>query len=407
MGMQPKLRFKGFTDDWEKRRLIDNTKLITKGTTPKDKSGVGNVNFIKVENLSNNQIHPVQKISQEEHDSYLKRSRLQANDILFSIAGTLGRIAIVSPSLLPANTNQALSIIRGYDFDSDFLITSLSGHVVAEYIRKNPTVGAQPNLSLEQVGDLIISSPIEEEQEKIGSFFKLLNHLITVNQRKVDLLKKKKAGYLQKLFPRNGQNKPELRFKGYTDAWEKRKLGELTKRVTRKNINNESTLPLTISAQYGLIDQNIFFDKQVASKDVSSYFLIKNGEFAYNKSYSNGYPLGAIKRLDRYPNGVLSTLYIIFKPISVSSQFLVSYFDSTHWYKEVAKNAAEGARNHGLLNISPSDFFNMVQTIPNNFEEQNKVGIFFETLDNIIAVNQRKVDLLKKEKKSLLQKMFV
>lgn len=144
---------------------------------------MGNVNFIKVENLSNNQIHPVQKISQEEHDSYLKRSRLQANDILFSIAGTLGRIAIVSSSLLPANTNQALSIIRGYDFDSDFLITSLSGHVVAEYIRKNPTVGAQPNLSLEQVGNLIISSPIEEEQEKIGSFFKLLNHLITVNQR--------------------------------------------------------------------------------------------------------------------------------------------------------------------------------------------------------------------------------
>lgn len=189
-------------------------------------------------------------------------------------------------------------------------------------------------------------------------------------------------------------------------SWEKRKLGELTKRVTRKNINNESTLPLTISAQYGLIDQNIFFDKQVASKDVSSYFLIKNGEFAYNKSYSNGYPLGAIKRLDRYPNGVLSTLYIIFKPISVSSQFLVSYFDSTHWYKEVAKNAAEGARNHGLLNISPSDFFNMVQTIPNNFEEQNKVGIFFETLDNIIAVNQRKVDLLKELKKGFLQKMF-
>lgn len=196
----PELRFKGFTDAWEKRRLIDNTKLITKGTTPKDKSGVGNVNFIKVENLSNNQIYPVQKISQEEHDSYLKRSRLQANDILFSIAGTLGRIAIVGSSLLPANTNQALSIIRGYDFDSDFLITSLSGHVVAEYIRKNPTVGAQPNLSLEQVGNLIISSPIEEEQEKIGSFFKLLNHLITVNQRKVDLLKEKKKSLLQQMF---------------------------------------------------------------------------------------------------------------------------------------------------------------------------------------------------------------
>lgn len=199
---------------------------------------------------------------------------------------------------------------------------------------------------------------------------------------------------------------PNLRFKGFTNDWVQRKLSEVTERVTRKNKNNESTRPLTISAQDGLIDQNDFFDKQVASRDVSGYFLVKNGEFAYNKSYSNGYPWGAIKRLDHYDMGVLSTLYIVFNPTNVSSQFLVSYYDTTKWYKEVAKNAAEGARNHGLLNIAPSDFFSTVLEIPTSIEEQDEIGDFLKKMDNLIAANQRKLDLLKEQKKGYLQKMF-
>lgn len=166
-------------------------------------------------------------------------------------------------------------------------------------------------------------------------------------------------------------------------------MSDLTERVTRKNKNNESERPLTISAQDGLIDQNNFFDKQIASRDVSGYFLVKNGEFAYNKSYSNGYPWGAVKRLDRYDMGVLSTLYIIFRPTNVSSQFLVSYYDTTSWHREVAKNAAEGARNHGLLNITPADFFNTVLLIPNSISEQKKIGAFFKQLDDTIALHQR------------------
>ena len=177
-------------------------------------------------------------------------------------------------------------------------------------------------------------------------------------------------------------------------------------RVTRKNKNNESTLPLTISAQDGLIDQNDFFNKQVASRDVTGYFLVKNGEFAYNKSYSNGYPWGAIKRLDKYDMGVLSTLYIVFRPTEINSQFLVSYYDTTRWYREVSKNAAEGARNHGLLNIAPTDFFNTLLVVPKIVDEQEKIGSFFKQMDNTIALHQRKLDLLKEQKKGYLQKMF-
>ncbi|CAC9825263.1 restriction endonuclease subunit S [Enterococcus faecalis] len=184
-------------------------------------------------------------------------------------------------------------------------------------------------------------------------------------------------------------------------------MGRVVERVTRKNKELKSTLPLTISAQEGLIDQNVFFNKSVASRDVSGYYLIYNGEFAYNKSYSNGYPWGAIKRLNRYDMGVLSTLYIIFKPKNIDSNFLEKYYDTSCWYHEVSKHAAEGARNHGLLNIAASDFLRTELTVPKSVEEQRKIGNFLKQLDDTITLHQRKLDQLKKLKKAYLHAMFV
>ncbi|KAA8668865.1 restriction endonuclease subunit S [Clostridium sp. HV4-5-A1G] len=171
-------------------------------------------------------------------------------------------------------------------------------------------------------------------------------------------------------------------------------MGDVVERVTRKNKDLESTLPLTISAQDGLVDQNVFFNKTVASRDVSGYYLVKNGEFAYNKSYSNGYPWGAVKRLDRYDMGVLSTLYIVFKPTDVNSDFLTKYYDTTYWHREVSKHAAEGARNHGLLNIAASDFFETELTIPKDKAEQAQIGAFFKIFDTLITLHQRKSFLI-------------
>ena len=203
--------------------------------------------------------------------------------------------------------------------------------------------------------------------------------------------------------------KPKIRFKGYNDEWEQRKLGDLADRVTRKNQDLVSELPLTISAQYGLIDQNEFFDKRVASKDVSGYYLIENGEFAYNKSTSTDAPWGAIKRLDRYENGVLSTLYIVFgikENNPVDSDFLVLYYSTNLWHKGIHEIAAEGARNHGLLNIAPADFFETKLMISQDIEEQNKIGKYFEELERLITLHQRKYDEMKTLKKYMLQKMF-
>ena len=203
--------------------------------------------------------------------------------------------------------------------------------------------------------------------------------------------------------------KPVIRFKGYEDDWEQRKLGDLTERVTRKNQDLVSELPLTISAQYGLIDQNEFFNKRVASKDVSGYYLIKNGEFAYNKSTSSDAPWGAIKRLDRYENGVLSTLYIVFSikdNVPIDSDFLVSYYSTNLWHKGIHEIAAEGARNHGLLNIAPSDFFETKLMVPQDIEEQRKIGKYFAQLDTLITLHQRKCEQTKTLKKYMLQNMF-
>ena len=199
---------------------------------------------------------------------------------------------------------------------------------------------------------------------------------------------------------------PQIRFAGFTDPWEQRKLGDVARRVTRKNENRDSDLPLTISAQYGLVDQRTFFNNQIASKDMSGYFLLHKGEFAYNKSTSTDSPWGAIKRLEKYDMGCVSTLYICFELLSGDPDFLVTYYETDRWYKAVQLIAAEGARNHGLLNIAPDDFFETQICIPKRIDEQRQIGGFFDRLDSLITLHQRKYDKLCVLKKSMLDKMF-
>jgi len=184
---------------------------------------------------------------------------------------------------------------------------------------------------------------------------------------------------------------PNLRFNN--DPYKKYNLYEFATRVTRKNKDNVSNLPLTISAQYGLVDQVSFFNKTVASKDMSGYYLLKNGEFAYNKSYSNDYPWGAIKRLDLYDMGCLSTLYICFKTNDniVNSNYLVHYFESSKWHKQVADIAGEGARNHGLLNIVVNDFFNTKHAVP-TIENQIKIAGFLDLIEKRIQTQIKIID---------------
>ena len=205
----------------------------------------------------------------------------------------------------------------------------------------------------------------------------------------------------------NGLEKyPKLRFPKFDEPWRAEKLSDFADRVTRKNSKNETDLPLTISSKDGLVDQVSYFNKTVASKDMSGYYLLKNGEYAYNKSYSVGYDFGSIKRLDRYPMGALSTLYICFTLKRHDSDFIKAYFDSLNWYREIYMISAEGARNHGLLNVPTEDFFDTKHYLPENVDEQRKIADFLIALDRRIEAQQSLVDNLKKYKRGVFEAIF-
>ena len=206
-------------------------------------------------------------------------------------------------------------------------------------------------------------------------------------------------------------NEPKLRFKADDGSefpdWEEKKLNEIAVRVTRKNKDNVTDIPLTISSADGLIDQRNFFNKVVASKDMSGYYLLKNGEFAYNKSYSKGYDFGSIKRLDLYDEGALSTLYICFTlNKNENSDFYQKYFDSLSWYPELQKICAEGARNHGLLNVPTNDFFQLKLCVPSSDKEQQKIADFLSTVDAVIEKQKATVSAWEERKKGVMQKLF-
>ena len=399
----PKLRFPEFTDDWEQRKVSEITTSYSGGTP---KSGTaeyydGNIPFIRSGEIYSNK---TELFITELGLNNSSAKMVHVGDILYALYGaTSGE---VSRAKLDGAINQAiLAVLPNEEINADFLVEWFrkeKENIIATYLQ-----GGQGNLSAQIIKDLMVDIPSSGEQKKIGDYFTNLNNLITLHQRELDSLKKLKKSLLQKMFPKNGEKIPELRFPEFTGDWEQRKLSDISERVTRKNKNLEYSLPLTISAQYGLVDQHEFFNKRIAAKDVSGYYVIKNGEFAYNKSYSEGYPWGAVKRLDRYENGVLSTLYILFSVKNVDSDFLVSYYDTNNWHSEVQQRSAEGARNHGLLNISASDFFDTELVIPQDPNEQKKIGLLFKKLDSTITLHQRELDTLKKLKKGLLQNMFV
>lgn len=190
-------------------------------------------------------------------------------------------------------------------------------------------------------------------------------------------------------------NVPKLRFKEFTDEWSYQSLSKYVNRITTKNKNNESNLVLTISAQYGLVDQTNFFNRSVSSSNLTGYYLLNNGDFAYNKSYSNGYPWGAVKRLNKYNQGVVSSLYICFKPNNlINSDFLEQYFETNKWYQQISEVSVEGARNHGLLNIAVNDFFNTKHYMP-SIKEQEKISNFLSLLDKKIELQTKKIEDLK------------
>ncbi len=291
----------------------------------------------------------------------------------------------------------------------EYIFNILQTDTFVNEVLLNSTGTSYPAINPTSLSNLRISySKNCDEQQSIAEYFKSLDSMIQTTTKKILSLKQLKSASLISMFPQNGESKPRVRFKGFEGDWKKAKLSSIAKRITRKNTQLESTLPLTISAAEGLVEQTMFFNNVVASSNVSGYYLLKKGEFAYNKSYSNGYPFGAVKRLDRYDMGVLSTLYIVFSvDESVCSDYIVHFFDTSLWHKEVAMRAAEGARNHGLLNIGAEDFLDIDIILPKSKDEQQRIASFFASLDKQISLQEQRLEKLKQIKSACLDKMFV
>ncbi|MDN6384700.1 MAG: restriction endonuclease subunit S [Tetragenococcus koreensis] len=398
----PELRFPGFTDDWEERKLGELTTSFSGGTPSAGNSSYykGDIPFIRSG-----------EINSDKTELFLTEAGLKSSsakmvsvgDILYALYGaTSGEVGI---SQINGAINQAILAIKPCDgYNSHFLMQWLKlkkQKIIDQYLQ-----GGQGNLSGSIVKNLVLKVPNFEEQKKIGAFFKQLDDTITLHQRKLDLLKEQKKGFLQKMFPKNGAKVPELRFAGFADDWEERKLKDVTERV-RSNDGRMDLPTLTMSASSGWLDQKDRFSGDISGKEKKNYTLLKKGELSYNHGNSKLAKYGVVFSLTNYEEALVPRVYHSFKALENTSADFIEYMFSTKLPdRELGKLISSGARMDGLLNINYDDFMNIHISIP-NYEEQILVSAFFRKLDETIALHQRKLDLLKEQKKGFLQKMFV
>ena len=331
-----------------------------------------------------------------------------ANDIIIPSSGETAidistARCVLSPDVLLGGD---LNIIRLNEGDGRFFSYQLNG------VRKHDIAKIAQGVSVvhlygESIKGLTVSFPSNKEQQKISTLLSLIDERIATQSKLIEDLKKLKSAIVEKVFCSPNQEYPMCRIEGFEQALSTYKMSDFSSRIATKNKDSKCSLVLTIAAQYGLVNQESFFNKSVASENLTGYYLLHKGEFAYNRSYSAGYDWGTVKRLDNYDEGVLSTLYICFKinETIVDSDYLAYYFESTKWHRGMSDIAGEGARNHGLLNVSMADYFNTKHRFP-VIEEQKAIAKIL----NAITEKERKATLLgecyQKQKQYLLCQMF-
>ena len=341
-----------------------------------------------------------------------KRFLVSPGDLVMSMTGTMGKRDYGFTVEIPSNTQcsllnqRVLKIVPKNNASSGYILNLLRSELILSVLYSFPGGTKQANLSAKQLQELPVLIPPELEQKKIAQILSTWDKAISVTEKLLTNSQQQKKALMQQLL--TGQ-KRLLDENGtrFSETWKLYALSKLFQRVTTKN-NGKSNNVVTISGQHGLIKQEDFFKKTVASDTLDGYFLLKKGQFAYNKSYSNGYPMGAIKRLNRYPEGVVTTLYICFElttPKKSCGDYWEHYFESGLLNNSLSQIAHEGGRAHGLLNVKPSDFFSLKVAVP-GFEEQQKIASVLSAADTEISTLEKKLACLKNEKKALMQQLL-
>lgn len=407
--MEPKVRFKGFSGEWNVYTIGDIAPVMGGYAFQSEQFSNSGIAIVRISNILDTGIIGGDFV---KYDIFTGDTsfRLYSGDILIAMSGaTTGKVAIVKTDKFLYQNQRVGKFSRTDKINYSFLASIVGSNKFRLELNKRLTSSAQPNASSRDIDSIQQYLPNDIiEQGTIASFFSSIDSTIISSAKKLASLKKLKSASLVTMFPQNGESTPKVRFKGFEGEWRRIKFGTISSRVTRRNDTLECKFPLTISANEGLISQEKFFNNIVASSNLGNYYLLKRGEFAYNKSYSNGYPFGAIKRLDKYDSGVLSPLYICFGiHDEVDSDYICSFFETTLWHKDIAERATEGARNHGILNIGTEDFFDINIMIPKSKEEQQSIATFFRSLDRKIALETARLEKLKQIKLACLDKMFV
>ncbi|WP_249414921.1 MULTISPECIES: restriction endonuclease subunit S [unclassified Citrobacter] len=295
-------------------------------------------------------------------------AKAKAPGVVTGRYGSIGDVFYLEQDFWPLNTSLWVKDFHGND--EKFIYFLLSNFDFKKFSDKTGVPGVNRN-DLHAVNVLL---PPFLEQKKIAQILSTWDKSISVTEKLLTNSQQQKKALMQQLLTGNKRLRDDNGSR-YSETWEVYALSKLFQRVTTKN-NGKSTNVVTISGQHGLIKQEEFFKKTVASDTLDGYFLLKKGQFAYNKSYSNGYPMGAIKRLNRYPEGVVTTLYICFElatPKESFGDYWEHYFESGLLNNSLSQIAHEGGRAHGLLNVKPSDFFSLKVPVP-SFEEQQKIA---------------------------------
>ena len=398
----PKIRFKGFTDAWEQRKLGEIATYRNGKAHEANQLDVGTYELVNLNSISiDGGLKPSGKFIEDGSDT------LQRNDLVMVLSDVghgdlLGRVAII-----PENNryvlNQRVALLRINDDTNTYFLFSIINRY-QDYFKKLGAGSSQLNISRGIVENFEVAYPNVAEQRMIADYFQSLDHLITLHQRKCDNMKKIKKFMLQKMFPKKGEKFPEIRFEGFTDAWEQRKLGETCSRVQGNDGRME--LPtLTISAANGWMKQEDRFSGNIAGKEQKNYTLLHKGELSYNHGNSKLAKYGTVFSLQTYEEALVPRVYHSFKVESGSADFIEYYFATKMPDRELRKLISSGARMDGLLNIGYDDFMGIKMMFPSTLE-QDKIAEYFRALDYLITLHQRKSDELKEMKKYMLQNMF-
>ena len=408
----PKLRFPGFTEDWEQRKLGECMNSFAYGLNAAAKEYDGMHKYIRITDIDDETHNFIQSnLTSPDIDFNMDVSdyKLNVGDIVFARTGaSVGKTYLYNPN--DGDLYYAGFLIRGKvkeDCDAGFIYQNTLTKDYDSFIKITSQRSGQPGVNSKEYATFRLNIPCKDEQEQISKVLNSLDELFTLHQRKLDNLKLKKKALLQKLFPKNGERYPELRFPGFTDTWEQRKLSDISTKVTTKNVDVHYTETLTNSAEQGIISQVDFFDKEISNKDnINGYYIVDNNDFIYNPRISTLAPVGPINRNKLNRTGIMSPLYTVFRSSNVDLGFLEWYFQSSHWHRYMKLNGDSGARADRIA-IKDSTFFEMPIKIPVNIKEQVLIGEILEKFNQYITLHQRKLDHLKLQKKALLQQMFV